>query len=318
MQIESIGLKNFKSFREMELRGIPPLCVVVGANGSGKSTLLSVFEFLREAFTGNVCTALAKAGGSRGFREVRTRNAQGNIEFELKFREQRGKPLISYALAIGEQAGRPIVAREILKCQHSSHGKPWCLLDFSHGEGEVASNELDLMTDGARPKRAQHKLKSAEVLAVKGLAQFERFPTALTLGRLIEGWHIPDCHLNHVAPVTTGSVKLSTYRALLSASRPHSLLAIKNPEHHLSPTLLAELAAEFRACAERGSQVFVSTHSPDFLNAAAIDEVHWLVKKHGQTEIKRARDDKQLAAFIAAGSQPGQLWREGWFTGASP
>ena len=39
MRIESIRLKNFKVFRDVHIKDIPPFLVVVGANGSGKSTL---------------------------------------------------------------------------------------------------------------------------------------------------------------------------------------------------------------------------------------------------------------------------------------
>ena len=41
MYIESIRLKNFKSFRSVQISDIPRLCVVVGANGVGKTTLFS-------------------------------------------------------------------------------------------------------------------------------------------------------------------------------------------------------------------------------------------------------------------------------------
>ena len=40
MKIETIRLKNFKAFENVELFDIPPFCIVVGANGTGKSTLL--------------------------------------------------------------------------------------------------------------------------------------------------------------------------------------------------------------------------------------------------------------------------------------
>jgi hypothetical protein len=46
MKLESIRLKNFRAFRNAEMRAIPRFCVLVGANGSGKSTLFSVFGFL--------------------------------------------------------------------------------------------------------------------------------------------------------------------------------------------------------------------------------------------------------------------------------
>lgn len=61
--------------------------------------------------------------------------------------------------------------------------------------------------------------------------------------------------------------------------RPHPLLCVEEPENQLYPGLLWELAEEFSAYAQRGGQVFVSTHSPDFLNAVELDSVHWLVCK---------------------------------------
>ena len=144
MHIESIKLKNFKSFKDTQMLDIPKFCVIVGANGSGKSTLFSVFEFLKEALTGNVHTALLKLGGSRGFQEVRTRGADGNIEIELKFRESDSSPLVTYFLSIEEGNGRPFVAREILKYRRGSGGQPWHFLDFSRGEGEAVTNEEDV------------------------------------------------------------------------------------------------------------------------------------------------------------------------------
>jgi len=48
MRIECLKLKNFKVFRDIEMKDIPRFCVLVGANGTGKSTLFDVFGFLKE------------------------------------------------------------------------------------------------------------------------------------------------------------------------------------------------------------------------------------------------------------------------------
>ena len=93
---------------------------------------------------------------------------------------------------------------------------------------------------------------------------------------------------------------------------------LKKPENQLYPKLLAELAEEFRAYAQRGGQVFVSTHSPDFLNAIELDEVVWLSKNDGYTKIIKAKEDEQLRAYMEAGDQMGYLWKEGFFEGADP
>ena len=62
----------------------------------------------------------------------------------------------------------------------------------------------------------------------------------------------------------------------------------------------------------------MSTHSPDFLNAARIDEVFLLQKESGYTCIKRACDDEQIRAYMAAGDKMGRLWRHGLFKGIDP
>ena len=380
------------------MRDIPRFCVLVGANGAGKSTLFKVFEFLKEALSGNIHTALVKLGGSRGFREIRTRGetgdiAKGNIEIELEFRAKPNAPLVTYSLSIGEEDGRPLVEREILQYQHGSEEQPWHLLDFSHGKGSVVTNGLDLdkITDAADLEREEQVLKSPDILSIKGLAQFERFPAVVALGNLIKNWHISDFHINRARPeqeagyaehlsregenlslvteylysrhrkvfdeilsklsqrapgiskvdaktteegrvllrfqdsafedpflaryVSDGTIKMFAYLTLLYDPAPHPLLCVEEPENQLYPKLLWELAEEFRSYADRGGQVFVSTHSPDFLNAVALDEVFWLIKKDGHSEIRRARDDEQIAGFMAEGDQMGYLWKEGFFEG---
>ena len=118
--------------------------------------------------------------------------------------------------------------------------------------------------------------------------------------------------------VSDGTIKMFAYLILLYDPHPHPLLCVEEPENQLYPTLLWKLAEEFRAYAERGGQVFVSSHSPDFLNAAQLDEVFWLVKGKGHTTIHRARDNTQIAAFIHEGDKMGYLWKQGFFTGANP
>ena len=85
-----------------------------------------------------------------------------------------------------------------------------------------------------------------------------------------------------------------------------------------SGTFLHELAEEFRLYAQRGGQVFVSSHSPDLLNAALLEEVFWLQKVDGYTAIHRAKDDAQVAAYMRDGDQMGYLWKQGFFAGADP
>jgi len=397
MRIEFITLKNFRAFKDVTLKDIPPFCVLVGANGTGKSTLFSVFGFLRDAMTTNITAALGRLGGSRGFQEVRTRGCDGPIEIELKIRADLGRKatnLITYSLSIDERDGRPVVAREILKYRRGSGGQPWHFLDFSFGRGEAVTNELEKVEDVKDLVRETQTLKSPDILAIKGLAQFERFPAVVALGNLIENWHLSDFHISRARPeqeagyaehlsregenlslvieylykhhprvfekireklkarvpgitnveaktteegrvllkfqdgafedpilarfVSDGTIKMLAYLTLLYDPNPHPLLCVEEPENQLYPSLLWELAEEFRSYAVRGGQVFVSTHSPDFLNAVELDEVFWLEKRNGFTQVHRAKDDEQLAKFMAEGDQMGYLWKEGLFRGVHP
>lgn len=116
--------------------------------------------------------------------------------------------------------------------------------------------------------------------------------------------------------VSDGTIKMFAYLVLLYDPKPHPLLAVEEPENQLYPELMHELVEEFRDYARRGGQVFVSTHSPEFLNGATLDEVYWLVKRDGFTEVRRASSSTLLQDLVAAGDRPGTLWKQGLFEGA--
>lgn len=396
MKIESIHLKNFKAFKDVEIKKIPKMCVFVGANGTGKTTIFNVFSFLKDALTDNVHVALTKLGGGRGFQEVRSRNSTGPIEIELKFRIPQGEksPLVTYSLTINEEDGRPIIEREILQYRRGSKGQPWRFIDFSKGKGQAVINEPDQVIDEKELKREDHELKSPDILALKGLAQFEKFPASKAIGDLLENWHISDFHIQQARPeressyaehlsregenlamvteflykrhpdifrkiieklkqrvpgisavdskiteegrvllrfkdgdfhdpflaryVSDGTIKMFAYLVLLYDPKPHPLLCVEEPENQLYPKLLYELAEEFREYARKGGQVFVSTHSPDFLNGCELEEVFWLQKERGYTVVKRASDDEQVTTYMNEGDKLGYLWRQGFFEGADP
>ena len=118
--------------------------------------------------------------------------------------------------------------------------------------------------------------------------------------------------------VSDGTIKMFAYLILLHDPKPHPLLAVEEPENQLYPALLRELAEEFRDYARRGGQVFVSTHSPEFLNGAKLDEIYWFVKEDGFATVRRASDSQLLRDLYAEGDLPGALWKQRLFEGAEP
>ena len=118
--------------------------------------------------------------------------------------------------------------------------------------------------------------------------------------------------------VSDGTIKMFAYLVLLHDPKPHPLLAVEEPENQLYPSLLGELIEEFRDYARRGGQAFVSTHSPDFLSGAKLDEIYWLQKVDGFSVVRRGSDSPLLRDLVEEGDRPGALWKQRLFEGADP
>lgn len=200
MKIETLRIKNFKAYQNIELRNLPSFCVFLGKNGSGKTTLFRIFVFLKECLATNVRTALNKEGGRNGFREVLSRNASDEaIEIEIQFRMEvsERERLVTYLLKICvDEQNRPYVDREVLRYKRGEYGSPYHFLDFSKGSGYAITNEEDFGKKDTELDREEQKLASADTLAIKGLGQFERFKAAQAFKNLIENWHISSFHIN--------------------------------------------------------------------------------------------------------------------------
>lgn len=185
-RIEYLRVQNYRALRDVELKNLTPLTVFLGPNGSGKSTIFDAFAFLAESFG----SGLRKAWDKRGrFKELRTRGEQGAIVFEVKYREAKNSPLITYHLEIGEDAKGPFVAREFLRWKRKQTGAPFNFLDFGReepGTGEVVTGDMP----DDRDTRTSERLDSRELLAVNTLGQLAKHPRVGALRRFITGWYL--------------------------------------------------------------------------------------------------------------------------------
>jgi predicted ATPase len=396
MIIEEIRIQNFKALKDVHLKNLPAMAVFVGKNGTGKTTLFRIFAFLKECLSSNVRVALQREGGLLGFKEVISRGLEQEkevIAIEIKFRmEIAGRQrLVTYRLEIGQHSGKPIVRREILRYKRGRHGSPFHFINFENGKGTAVSNEEDFNKPDEELDREEQTLSSPDILAIKGLGQFDRFKAAKAFRELIENWHISDIHINsargakppdegeHVSSrgdnlpsvalrlynehrpifdevcrkmeqrvpgvkeieakpmengslviryrdgafeepfldlnVSDGTIKMFAYLLLLHDPKPHKILCVEEPENQLYPELMVLLAEEFQNYSRRGGQVFISTHSPEFLNAVEVESILMLEKEEGVSRVWRVQDDPLISNLMKEGDHAGYLWDQGMFAG---
>lgn len=398
MKIEKIKVKNFKVYRDVEIKNIANFSVFLGANGAGKSTLFDIFGFLSDALKNNIKTALNRRGG---FKEVYSRDGEGTMLFEIKFRNdvQSGcitPPLITYHLEITNKDGVPVIASEVLSYRRGQRGRPYRFLDFQYGSGSAITNENTYSENVQEfiENREQQSLDSPDILAIKGLGQFQKFQAISAFRRLLDSWYVSNFQIQearsiqdiavseHLSPsghnlaqvtrfiwenhrdtfneilekfkkrvpgvenviaeetldgrivlkfkddsfadpfiarfVSDGTIKMFAYLVLLNDPLKYPLLCVEEPENYLHLDLLPELAEEFREYANKGGQVFISTHSPDFVNAINPDELFWLQKTNGATKVMKASDDEMIMSLFNAGDKLGWLWKQGYLKGSGP
>jgi predicted ATPase len=115
-----------------------------------------------------------------------------------------------------------------------------------------------------------------------------------------------------------GTLKMLAYLTVLYDPEPPQLIGIEEPENHLHPRLLPELAEECRDASAR-TQLMVTTHSPFFVDGLKPEELWVLYRdEKGYTQAKRAADLPGIKEFMDQGAQLGHLWMEGQFNVGDP
>jgi predicted ATPase len=112
--------------------------------------------------------------------------------------------------------------------------------------------------------------------------------------------------------MSDGTLKVFAYLLLLEDPEPPPFLCIEEPENGLYHKLLETLAREFRAHAtgaRKGSQIFVTTHQPYFVDALKPEEV-WILEKgmDGFSTLRRSSDIPEVEALVAEDLPLGGLW----------
>ncbi|MEA4889977.1 MAG: AAA family ATPase [Clostridiaceae bacterium] len=116
--------------------------------------------------------------------------------------------------------------------------------------------------------------------------------------------------------MSDGTLKLFAYYLLLHEKNPRQLVFIEEPENGLYHQYLADLAIEMTKNVGTGysKQLFVTTHSPFFVNALSPEQV-WVLEKgsDGFSKAKRASDYEFVNDLVNEGAFMGDLWYSKYF-----
>lgn len=119
--------------------------------------------------------------------------------------------------------------------------------------------------------------------------------------------------------LSDGTLKVFAYLLLLEDPAPPPFVCVEEPENGLYHKLLESLAIEFREHAsglKGGSQIFVTTHQPYFVDALSPEEV-WVLEKgdDGFSIISRASDNPVVKNMVLEGLLLGGLWYSDYLDG---
>lgn len=116
--------------------------------------------------------------------------------------------------------------------------------------------------------------------------------------------------------MSDGTLKLFAYYLLLHESNPRQLVFIEEPENGLYHQYLKLLAEEMVESAGTGftKQLFVTTHSPFFVNALSPENV-WVLQKgeDGFSTAKRASEYRFVKELSEEGVPLGDMWYSKYF-----
>lgn len=120
--------------------------------------------------------------------------------------------------------------------------------------------------------------------------------------------------------MSDGTLKMLAYLLLLEDPDPAPLIGIEEPENGLHHQLLQPLAQQMKQAAlQGGPQLFVTTHSPLFVDALTPEEV-WIIAKEndGFSKVSRAADSPTVPELFQEGIPLGSLWFSNHFGRGNP
>ena len=164
------------------------------------------------------------------------------------------------------------------------------------------------------PKEFTKVLKSIQT-KLPGIREIK--PVKLQNGQLVleffeEGFERPF----YSQKMSDGTLKLFAYYLLLYEKDARPLVFIEEPENGLYHKYLSDLAIQMKSSIKGtySKQLFITTHSPFFVNALSPEEVWVLEKKEdGFSIITRASEYQHVKQLYDSEIELGDLWYSDYF-----
>lgn len=143
-------------------------------------------------------------------------------------------------------------------------------------------------------KTEKQRLDASTVITFKEEGTKARFPASL---------------------ISDGTIyALCILTAILSRAREYGITIIEEPERGIHPKAIAELVQLMRENASTQHPVFITTHSESVVRSSEVEELYFVSKKDGKTQIQSAKtsgiDKKKIALDTA--------WLTNLFDGGLP
>ena len=331
-----LRIRNYRALRDVEFRDLTPLTVLIGANGSGKSTVLDALVFWAECVRGRTAEAWGTRNGATGLQAEGT-DQPINIELKLTdARFQNGEAVFALSAKPEGDEGQTaidltLVNAEQLTNQTSDGNQLWHLVSAarhihftdSHTAGfpdAIQQRHLSPTGDNLPNVLFYLKKKHPELLEQLLAELRRRVPRleSITAEETIDKrlvLRLKDEAFAEPIPArfaSDGTLRLLAYLVLLNEPEPAGLLGVEEPEAEIHPSLHGRLAEDFIRASAR-TQIFVATHSPQFLNALDAEQV-WVLDRtpDGYTRATRAADIIGVQEMMNNGGALGELWLEGY------
>ena len=256
-------------------------------------------------------------GDNSGFVEEENKEIGEKVDVELADPRQLG------IVTLGELREHPRIVRfkNFLKNWYLCYFSPTAAREIPNAGPQKYLNRLGNNVNNVAqylyredPKDFMKVLKSIQT-KLPGIQQIT--PVKLQNGQLVlefleKGFNRPF----YSQKMSDGTLKLFAYYLLLYEKDARPLVFIEEPENGLYHKYLSDLAAQMKNSIKNtySKQLFITTHSPFFVNALSPEEV-WVLQKQedGFSTITRASDFEYVKQLCESEVELGDLWYSNYF-----